>query len=1091
MFAAGGFAGARPAALIASISHADGTAKLCRRISQNNTPQRLHSFRARRPQRTFDGMRFEPICAHAESAAAAEAGRASVADARKRLVALAKGRESAGEAIEVYEELRRAGAALGEQEFGSAAWAMARAGDYQRALQVVQEARGAGAGREATVAGMWALGRAGDADGALALLDSLERPDARAFTTALNACAECDPDMGRAERIIERMRAAAAAGEAGAAPTTATYTALARGYGRHGELDAVRALLERFRRDALPLDLIFCNALVAAMCEAGEAPAAEAVLQTAQAAGLQADAVTYGTLARGYAMLGDEGAPSLASALARMRAAGLPPTPAFFNGIIDAAARTGRAALGLQALDWMRAKGVAPDVVTYNTLMKLHGRARQREAALAVMDELLAGRAEGGLAPTARRPDAVTATALVEAVGRGRLWPRVLAALREAAGAGVVADEGLARAAIIAAFRCREREVAMRIFRDMRGISFRPFRPSSPARGSPTPPPASPGPAGSGPLPLRISHLRPGVRTFNAVLRELGRLGGAGALQVARAVLEDMALRGVAPDEGTVTALLESGDRDLVDAATARILPAGAGRGAPGWDAALESAAQRRGPRFANTACAALDALAAHDIPLRASTYNAILRACGRDSARPLQRADAVVARMRGAGVAPDVETYRELVAISARAGDAQRALALVEEMLAQGVSLGGLDGAGEFEVLRGYMDAVLVRRCLGDDEAPLARLLAEMRADGFDPTAGTFAALIRAFGKARRAERAQEAFDALPSLGLVADEAVYNALVEALRHSGALDSALAVIEEMRALGMSPRSEGLDLLKDYMDSAIEDLEEGMGIRPTLVTFNRLVRDYGRAGDLPSALRVVDQIQRAGLEPDIVTFNTLLDECVKNGREKLAVEIFRDMQRSVDGLGVAAAGGLAQARPDVRTFAIAAKALASLGRLDEAWGLLEEMEAGGVLPDTALFNTLISRSLARGDVDRAMEAFSEMLATPGCEPDIYTFNTLVRGVARIDAREAFALLRTMQKRGIEPDKITMLTLMDACVGAGEMGLARDVLRIASRAGFSFDPDDRAIAALSRSSSPGPRPQGPGPRSPAPPHSPSPL
>lgn len=102
---------------------------------------------------------------------------------------------------------------------------------------------------------------------------------------------------------------------------------------------------------------------------------------------------------------------------------------------------------------------------------------------------------------------------------------------------------------------------------------------------------------------------------------------------------------------------------------------------------------------------------------------------------------------------------------------------------------------------------------------------------------------------------------------------------------------------------------------------------------------------------------------------------------------------------------------------------------------------------------------------------------------GVRPDLLTFNTLIKGAARVRGSRsdagaalgaAYRWLRELQARGLQPDEFTYQSMVSACAAAGDAPRALEFFRKveaerAKRSGHGSDyssssssPDDRAVA-----------------------------
>uniref|UniRef100_A0A0E0MLN9 Pentacotripeptide-repeat region of PRORP domain-containing protein n=1 Tax=Oryza punctata TaxID=4537 RepID=A0A0E0MLN9_ORYPU len=92
------------------------------------------------------------------------------------------------------------------------------------------------------------------------------------------------------------------------------------------------------------------------------------------------------------------------------------------------------------------------------------------------------------------------------------------------------------------------------------------------------------------------------------------------------------------------------------------------------------------------------------------------------------------------------------------------------------------------------------------------------------------------------------------------------------------------------------------------------------------------------------------------------------------------------------------------------------AYCDIKEVEKARGLWDEMVEGGIQPDVAAYNTMISGYCGAGEVGTAEEMFKDM-EMGGINPSVTTFEWLVRGHCRVGDIDAAMLVRAdMSRRG---------------------------------------------------------------------------
>ncbi|KAJ9702462.1 hypothetical protein PVL29_004279 [Vitis rotundifolia] len=113
-------------------------------------------------------------------------------------------------------------------------------------------------------------------------------------------------------------------------------------------------------------------------------------------------------------------------------------------------------------------------------------------------------------------------------------------------------------------------------------------------------------------------------------------------------------------------------------------------------------------------------------------------------------------------------------------------------------------------------------------------------------------------------------------------------------------------------------------------------------------------------------------------------------------------------------------------------------------LDDAHRVFEEMTER----DAVSWNTLISGHVRLGQMRRARAIFEEMQ-----DKTIFSWTAIVSGYARIGCyADALEFFRRMQMVGIEPDEISLVSVLPACAQRGALELGKWIHIYVDKAGF---------------------------------------
>lgn len=182
----------------------------------------------------------------------------------------------------------------------------------------------------------------------------------------------------------------------------------------------------------------------------------------------------------------------------------------------------------------------------------------------------------------------------------------------------------------------------------------------------------------------------------------------------------------------------------------------------------------------------------------------------------------------------------------------------------------------------------------------------------------------------------------------------------------------------------------------------------------LISWNGLLSGYARLGQMRKARELFEEMP----DKTIVSWTAMISGYTGIGCYYEALEIFREMQV----LGIEA--------DEVSVISVL-PACAQLGALEIGKWIHIYSDRNGLLRSTVVCNALIEMYAKCGCIDAALRLFNRML-----KRDVISWSTMIGGLANHGkAHEAIKLFRDMQRAKIEPNGITFLGLLSACVHAG--------------------------------------------------------
>ncbi|KAK9129138.1 hypothetical protein Sjap_009625 [Stephania japonica] len=248
-----------------------------------------------------------------------------------------------------------------------------------------------------------------------------------------------------------------------------------------------------------------------------------------------------------------------------------------------------------------------------------------------------------------------------------------------------------------------------------------------------------------------------------------------------------------------------------------------------------------------------------------------------------------------------------------------------------------------------------------------------------------------------------------------------------------------------------------DLVNDMRSKGILNVE----------TFCVIMRSYARAHKLEEAIYAFNVMETYGLPPNLPAFNSLLSALCKSKNVRKAQEIFDRMKEQfvpdsktytilLEGWGKDP--NLPKARqifnhmihngcyPDIVTYGIMVDVLCKGGRVDEALGVVRDMDAqGACTPTSFIFSVLIHTYGIDNRIADAVDTFLEMERN-GVTPDIAVYNALIGAFCKVNRlKNAFRVLNEMNHRGVVPNARTCNIIMSSLIGRGDTDEAFRVFR----------------------------------------------
>jgi pentatricopeptide repeat protein len=283
-----------------------------------------------------------------------------------------------------------------------------------------------------------------------------------------------------------------------------------------------------------------------------------------------------------------------------------------------------------------------------------------------------------------------------------------------------------------------------------------------------------------------------------------------------------------------------------------------------------------------------------------------------------------------------------------------------------------------------------MISACLESQNATLAEHMLRWSSTHGRCTMPVFSATVKVMAVAKKHEQLCCLYDIVDSASLEPDEAVFGQLIKSAVQAGKLDLARLIFGRAR-------------------------------NPDVQNCMSLIRACGQEGDLQQALKLLHGLCDRG-EADTSAYNCTLDVCVSCGDIEATQSLFEEMRTS--------------GNVDAVSYNILLKQPVNTeggSSAQQADAVLEEMSKGGLRPNIATYNSIISSAVATGDFDRAWQTVELMECGQGV--DAYTLSIVFKGYRRakqiMDTKTFDRTMGLIRKYKVSVDEVLVNVALEAC------------------------------------------------------------
>ena len=261
-------------------------------------------------------------------------------------------------------------------------------------------------------------------------------------------------------------------------------------------------------------------------------------------------------------------------------------------------------------------------------------------------------------------------------------------------------------------------------------------------------------------------------------------------------------------------------------------------------------------------------------------------------NARGLKAAERVLLDIENDGYLPNGFHYSAIISKCAKQKQSDKALDLLERMIAQGV-------APRASVFGAAIDT---HAKVGQYESAISLLNDMEDKYGVEPTVKCFSAAISACEKAAKWEEAVKLLRAMAERGVEPNVISYNSVISACGKAAKCGEALKFLDEMEEIGISPN------VISY-NSAISACEKGRqpdialsllaqmkkDVRPNVRSYSAAISacEKGGAKYIDTALALFHEMKKAGVNPDDVAYSVIIKACFDSKRYSAALKLTKE------------------------------------------------------------------------------------------------------------------------------------------------------------------------------------------------------
>ncbi|KAL8217530.1 hypothetical protein R6Q57_020903 [Mikania cordata] len=259
-------------------------------------------------------------------------------------------------------------------------------------------------------------------------------------------------------------------------------------------------------------------------------------------------------------------------------------------------------------------------------------------------------------------------------------------------------------------------------------------------------------------------------------------------------------------------------------------------------------------------------------------------------------------------------------------------------------------------------------------------------------------------------------------------DSSAYNVMIRGFTLKNLHHEAAVMFKKMKENSVPPDGFTFSCVLKAC-SRLRALKEGKQIHAQIVKLgsgscgfveNSLINMYANCGEIVVARKVFDEMSNR----DVFSWNALFAGYTKSGHWNEAVDLFHYMLE-VD------------AKFDEVTLVSVLTACGRVGAFESVEWVSDYIEANGLKGNLTLVTALVNMYAKCGRVDTARCLFDQM-----SRRDVVVWSTMISGYNQASrCKEALSLFHDMQKANVEPNEVTMVSVLSSCAELGALATGK--------------------------------------------------